>query len=82
MEHIVALIFLFIGSIFGKLVLNQSSKNYDEKLLIGAFIFLLLGSESIVFSSIDVRIMISDIVTPFLLGLFLRRYINKRASLN
>lgn len=78
MEYLIALIFLFIGFMFGKLVLNRSSKNYDRNLLILAGVFLIIGSKTSVFTTIGFRIMLSNIISTFLLGVVARRYINNR----
>lgn len=77
MEYGIALIFLFIGFIFGKLVLNQSVKNYDRNLLVLAVVFFVIGSKTVVFATIDFKVLLSNIVPPFILGVVAKRYINK-----
>lgn len=77
MEYITGLIFLLIGLIFGKLVLKQSSKNYDLNLFVLAIIFFIIGSKSVVFRSVNFEAMLSNTISPFLLGVLIRRYINK-----
>ncbi len=76
MEYGIALAFLFIGFIFGKLVMNQSVKNYDRDLLILTAIFFVIGSKTVVFATIDFKVVLSNIVSPFILGVVIRRYIN------
>jgi hypothetical protein len=79
MDYIIALILLFIGFVFGKLVL-QSTKNYDLKLLIVAVFFFVLGSRTEVFRINDFKGMLSNLLPPFLFGVLIRRYINSRFS--
>ena len=79
MDYIIALILLFIGFVFGKLVL-QSTKNYDLKLLIVAVFFFVLGSKTEVFRINDFKGMLSNLLPPFLFGVLIRRYINSRFS--
>lgn len=76
MKYGIALIFLFVGFIFGRLVLNQSTKNYDRNLLALAVIFFVIGSKTAVFANIDFKVMLSNIIPPFLLGVVVRRYLN------
>jgi hypothetical protein len=78
MKYIITFILLLIGFIFGKLVLKQSTKNYDLNLLILAVVFFVLGSKTEVFRSSEFgyNIMLSNIVPPFILGALIRRYIN------
>ncbi|MTK10772.1 MAG: hypothetical protein F8N39_01225 [Clostridiaceae bacterium] len=78
MEYGTSLIFLFIGFIFGKFVLNQLSKNYDRDLLILTGIFLVIGSKTVVFATVDFKATLSSTVPSFLLGVIVRRYINNR----
>ncbi len=77
MEYKVFLILLLIGFIFGKLVLSQSSRNYDIRLLIATIFFFIFGSKTAVFSSSDFNIMLSNLLPPFLLGIVARRYITR-----
>lgn len=76
MEYIITFIFLFLGFTFGKLVLKQSSKNYNINLLIFAVVFFIFGSKTVVFGSSNFKVMLSDIIPSFLLGVLIRRYIN------
>ena len=87
MDYIIALILLFIGFVFGKLVLQSTKnydkdyeKNYDLKLLIVAVFFFVLGSKTEVFSINDFKGMLSNLLPPFLFGVLIRRYINSRFS--
>lgn len=82
MEYIVTGMFLLIGIVFGKLVLNQCGKNYDRNILIAIILFYIFGSKTAVFSSDNFTIMLSNIVAPFLLGVLLRRYMNKSSKIN
>lgn len=82
MEYIVTIMFLLIGIAFGKLVLNQSSKNYDRNIFSGVIFFFIFGSKSTVFSTSNFTIMLSNIVPPFLLGILLRRYMSKGSKIN
>lgn len=82
MEYIVTIIFLLIGMVFGKLVLNRSSKNYDRNIFSGVIFFFVFGLKSAVFSTSSFTIMLSNIVPPFLLGVLLRRYISKGSKIN
>jgi Kef-type K+ transport system membrane component KefB len=76
MGYGIVLAFLFIGFIFGKLVLNQSAKNYDRNLLLLAVVFFVIGSKTVVFATIDFKVVLSNVVPSFLLGVVIRRYIN------
>ena len=79
MEYGVALIFLFIGFIFGKLVMNQSAKNYDINLLILAFVFLIMGSKKV--EPVDiVQFVLLNVLPPFLSGVVTRRYMNNHMN--
>ena len=83
MDYIIALILLFIGFVFGKLVLQSTKnyeKNYDLKLLIVAVFFFVLGSRTEVFRINDFKGMLSNLLPPFLFGVLIRRYINSRFS--
>jgi len=76
MGYGIALVFLFIGFIFGKLVLNQSAKNYDRDLLVLSGIFFVIGSKTVVFATIGFNVQLSILIPPFILGVLIRRYIN------
>lgn len=81
MKYLVIGMFLLIGIVFGKLVLNQCGKNYDRNILIAIIFFYIFGSKTAVFSSYDFTIILSNIVSPFLLGILLRRYMNKESKI-
>lgn len=82
MKYLVIGMFLLIGIVFGKLVLNQCGKNYDRNILIAIIFFYIFGSKTAVFSTSSFTIMLSNIVPPFLLGVLIRRYISKGSKIN
>lgn len=64
---------------FGKLVPHSpedNEKNYDHKLLIVAVFFFVFGSQTEVFRINDFSGMLSELLSPFLFGVLIRRYIN------
>lgn len=75
MAHIAALIFLIIGFIFGKAILNQQKKNYDLYLLLLAAFFLIFGDNTIVYATANYKLTLSHIIPSFIAGALLRRYI-------
>ncbi|MBL4936980.1 hypothetical protein JK636_14595 [Clostridium sp. YIM B02515] len=78
MNFIISALFLVIGLIFGRLVLNQSYEKYDKNLLIVAAVFFIFGYNTIVFStSSNFTVILSCVVPPFLVGVVIRRYISK-----
>jgi len=79
MNYIIATMLLVGGFMFGKLVPyspEDNEKNYDRKLLIVAVFFFVFGSKTEVFRINDFSGMLSDLLSPFLFGVLIRRYIN------
>lgn len=75
MEYIIVLIFMAIGFIFGKLVMNQSVKNYDRNIILLALFFFIFGSETVIFSAVGFKLTLQNLVSPFLIGVVIRRYV-------
>lgn len=79
MHYIIATMLLVGGFMFGKLVTHSSEdneKDYDHKLLIVAVFFFVFGSETEVFRINDFSVMLSELLSTFLFGVLLRRYVN------
>ncbi|MDS0524703.1 hypothetical protein NNC19_03360 [Clostridium sp. SHJSY1] len=75
MEYGIALIFMIIGFIFGKLVMDKSAKNYDRDIVLLAIFFFVFGAETAIFSTVGFKITLQNSVTPFLMGVVVRRYL-------
>ncbi|OOM59579.1 hypothetical protein CLBCK_34100 [Clostridium beijerinckii] len=65
---------------FGKLVPyspKDNEKNYDCKLLTVAVFFFVFGSQTEVFRINDFSVMLSELLSTFLFGVLIRRYMNR-----
>jgi hypothetical protein len=79
MHYMIATMLLVGGFIFGKLVpysTEDNEKKYDRKLLIVAVFFFVFGSKTEVFRINDFSGMLSNLLSPFLFGVLIRRYID------